>query len=424
MRIGVQGALPLRGTYRPGGNSNAAMALIAASLLTEKPVTLQHVPGTASVRVMLDVAALLGAKVVRSDEQPGTVQLTTPAFTTRTLTREMTAAKVGVVLFLTAILARRGHVNLELDYPTSRLYTHLTALRDLGCRVDVSAGEIEVRSEPWDFREIILVQTSVTATVMVAMLGASQPGETIIHNAASEPHVRDLLVMLQAMGAEIEGIGSNLLRIRGRENLRGTSQTVAPDHIEVASVAAIAALTGGRVDIEGVRAEDLRMIAKVYERLGVRLDIDGDHLHVPRHESFIISSREEEVDVSIETAPWPGFPSDLVAMATLIATQAQGNVLIHEKLFKDRLLFVDKLKGFGVQTVMCDPHRVVVVGPARLTADYLDTPDIRTGLGLLGAALCAEGETIIDGAELLDWNFDDVLPKLEALGARIKVLDR
>jgi UDP-N-acetylglucosamine 1-carboxyvinyltransferase len=421
MRIGVKGNVPLRGTYVPGGNSNAAMALIAGSLLTDQPVTVDRLPATASVNVMLDVAAMLGAQVTRTDSG---VELQTSQITTRTLNRTMTAAKVGIVMFLPALLVRRKHVHIAVGYPISRLYTHLTALRDLGCRVTTSAGQIELRFAPWEHREIMLVQTSVTATAMVAMLAAAQPGETVIHNAASEPHVRDLLEMLVSMGASITGIGSNLLRIRGVEALGGARCTVAPDHIEVASVAAVAALTGGRLDIEGIRAADLRMIGKVYDRLGLRLDIDDDHLHVSRHNCLMISSRDEEVDVSIETAPWPGFPSDLVAMATLIATQAQGNVLIHEKLFKDRLLFVDKLKGFGAQIVLCDPHRAVVVGPTPLQADYLDSPDVRTGLGLLGAALCAEGETVIDGAEMFEWNFGDVLARLQSVGAQIRVLNR
>ena len=424
MRIGITGQQPLRGTYRPGGNSNAALALIAASLLTDRTVTLQQVPETASVGVMLDVAALLGARVARSESAPGTVQVTTPAITVRALSRAMTGAKVGVVLFLAPLLARRQHIHLEIDYPISRLYTHLTALRDLGCRVTASASEIEAQFVPWANREIILTQTSVTATAMVAMLAAANPGQTTILNAASEPHVRELLLLLRAMGAQVEGLGSNLLRIQGREGLSGATQAIGPDHIEVASVAALAALTGGRIDVEGVRTADLRLIARVYARLGLRLDLDDDHLHVPHHDDFQISSRDEEVDVSVETAPWPGFPSDLVAIATLIATQAQGTILIHEKLFKDRLLFVDKLKNFGAQIVLADPHRVVVVGPTPLHADYLDSPDIRTGLGLLGAALCAEGETIIDGAEMLDWNFDGVLPKLATLGAQIRVLER
>jgi len=425
MRIGVTGNQPLRGTYTPAGNSNATMALIAASLLTDRPVVLRGVPETTSVDVMLDVAAMLGAQVEREPHAPDTVRLRTPAIITRSLSRAMTAAKVGVILFLPALLIRRQHVHLEVDYPVSRLHTHLTALRDLGCGVTINGSSLELHFTPWERREIVLMQASVTATALVAMLAAAQPGQTVIHNAASEPHVCDLLVMLGEMGATIEGIGSNMLRIHGcADGLAGAEPVIAPDHIEVASVAAFAALTGGRLTIEGVRAADLRMIAKVYARLGLHMDLDDGHLYVPRHEEFAISSRDEEVDVSIETAPWPGFPSDLVAVATLIATQAQGTILIHEKLFRDRMLFVDKLKGFGAQIVLCDPHRAVVVGRTRLRADYLDTPDVRTGLGLLGAALCAEGETIIDGAEMFEWNFGGVLRRLEAIGARIRVLSR
>ncbi|GAB4575466.1 MAG: UDP-N-acetylglucosamine 1-carboxyvinyltransferase [Anaerolineae bacterium] len=424
MRIGVTGNHPLRGEYVPGRNSNAAMAMIAASLLTDQPVTIDALPQTASVDLMLEVAAMLGAEVGRDEAQPETVRLTTLAITTRLLNREMTAAKVGVVMFLPALLSRRKHVHLEVDYPVSRLHTHLTALRDLGCRVSISGGTIELRYEPWEMREVLLMQASVTATALVAMLAAAQPGRTTIFNAASEPHVCDLLHMLKAMGAEVEGIGSNVLYIRGVEALQGATCTVAPDHIEIASVAAIAALTGGRLSIDGVRAGDLRMIAKVFDRLGVRLELDDGHLYVPRHETLQISSRDEEVDVSVETAPWPGFPSDLVGIATLIATQSAGTILIHEKLFKDRMIFVDKLKSFGAQIVLCDPHRAVVVGPSHLTADYLDSPDLRTGLGLLGAALVADGETVIDGAEMYAWNFGDVLQRLQAVGAQIRVLSR
>lgn len=423
MRIGITGNHALRGTYTPGGNSNATMALIAASLLTDQPVALTGVPQTASVDLMLDVAAMLGAFVQR-DEGGARVTLTTSSIVTRRLDRAMTSAKVGVVMFLPALLLRRQHIHLEIGYPASRLHTHLTALRDLGCRVTITGGTIELRFEPWEQREILLMQTSVTATAMTAMLAAAQPGQTTIHNAASEPHVCDLLRMLVAMGAQIEGIGSNVLHIRGAEALRGVEQKIASDHIEAASVAAIAALTGGRLNIDGIRSSDLWMVAKVYERLGLRIELDGEHLYVPRHDALQVSSRDEEVDVSIETAPWPGFPSDLVAVATLIATQASGTILLHEKLFKDRLMFVDKLKGFGAQIVFCDPHRVIVVGPTALRADYLDTPDVRTGLGLLGAALVAEGETIIDGAEMFEWNFGAVLTRLQAVGAEIRVLSR
>ena len=417
MRIRVEGRQPLRGTYRVSGNSNAAMALIAASLLTDSPVTLQNVPDTASVSTMLEVGASLGLRV-QHDEN--TLALDASQIGGRGLEREHTDALSGTLLFMAPLLARRRHARMTIDYAISRLHPHLTALRDLGMDVNISGGVIDLEATPWEQREIVLTQTSVTATSLVCMLAAMLGGQTTIINAASEPHVVDLLHLLTMMGASIDGIGSNLVTIHGRETLDGASYTVSPDHVEAASVAAIAALTGGRLTIEGTRRRDLRLIAKVYERLGLQMSLDEDAIVVPVHERFIISSREEDVDVSVESSPWPGFPSDLIAMATVIATQAKGTVLIHEKLFNNRMLFTDRLTAMGAQIVLCDPHRAIVVGPTPLQDEYLDNPDIRTGLAMLGAALCATGTTVIDNAEAFDRNFDHVIDKLIAVGARIE----
>ncbi len=417
MRIRVEGRQPLRGTYRVSGNSNAAMALIAASMLTDAPVTLTNMPETVSVGVMLEVGESLGMIVDRSS---GNMTLHSAQMAGRSLEREHTDALSGTLLFLAPLLARRQHARMTIDYAISRLHTHLTALRDLGVYVSVNGGLIELEATPWDQREIVLTQTSVTATSLVCMLAAALGKRTTIINAASEPHVVDLLDMLRAMGASITGIGSNLLTIEGSEKLNGAAIKVCPDHIEAASVAAIAALTGGRLTIEGVVSRDLRLIAKVYERLGVQMNFDEDNLIIPAHERLVTSSREEDVDVSVESSPWPGFPSDLVAMATVIATQSRGTVLIHEKLFNNRMLFVDKLKAMGAQIVLCDPHRAIVVGPTPLQSEYMDNPDARTGLALLGAALVAEGETVIDNAETFDRNFAHVLDKLIVVGAHIK----
>jgi UDP-N-acetylglucosamine 1-carboxyvinyltransferase len=417
MRIRVEGRQPLRGTYQVSGNSNAAMALIAASMLTGETVTLNNVPDTVSVGVMLEVGESLGLVIERSN---GTLALQAAQMAGRGLEREHTDALGGTLLFLAPILARRRHARMVIDYAISRIHTHLTALRDLGIHVSVEGGVIGLEAQPWEEREIVLTQTSVTATALVCMLAACLGRQTTILNAASEPHVVDLLHLLAAMGAHIDGIGSNLLIIRGQEQLTGASYTVSPDHIEAASVAAIAALTGGRLTLEGTRRRDMRLIAKTYERLGLSVSLDEDALLVPIHERFDTSSREEDVDVSIESSPWPGFPSDLIAMATVVATQARGTVLVHEKLFANRMLFVDKLKAMGAQIVLCDPHRAIVVGPTPLQAEYMDNPDVRTGLAMLAAALIASGETVIDNAEAFDRNFDHVLDKLVALGARIK----
>ncbi|MBN2302922.1 MAG: UDP-N-acetylglucosamine 1-carboxyvinyltransferase [Anaerolineae bacterium] len=419
MRIIVHGGHALHGTFRPSGNSNAALALIAASLLTGDPVTLSGVPDTLSTAMMIDAARALGAEVTREGD---VYHLKTDALHTRSLDQAFTEQQVGTVLFLAPILARRQHARMEIASPLSRLHTHLAALRDLGVSVNIRGGVLDFAANPWDHREITLLQTSVTATALVCMLAARLGQETVVHNAASEPHIQELQQMLVHMGASIDGIGSNRLYIRGTENLGGAAMRLSPDHVEIASIAAIGALTGGSLTIAGIQANHLHVIARVFARLGINLYLNGDTLLVPAHAALEVSQLEEEQDVPIETAPWPGFPSDLVAIATVAATQARGTTLIHEKLFNNRLLFVDKLTAMGAQIVLCDPHRALVVGPSRLRGEYLDTPDVRTGLALLGAALCSESRVIIDGAEMIDRTFENVVSKLVALGAQIEVV--
>jgi UDP-N-acetylglucosamine 1-carboxyvinyltransferase len=419
MRVVVHGGTPLQGTFYPSGNSNSALALTAAALLTDAPVTLSNVPDTLSTTVMFDAARGLGAAI---SQEGDTVRLQTPSLHTRTLEHALTAGQVSAVLLLAPILARRRHARLEVTYPISRLYTHLAALRDLGVNIRITGGVIDFQVDTWEQRDILLLQTSVTTTALVSMLAATLGRETVIHNAASEPHIQDLLNMLNMMGAQIEGIGSNVLRIRGAAQLKGAAMRLSPDHIEIASVAALGAMTQGSLTIEGINPDHLRLIGRVLARLGVNLYLNGDTLFLPTHDKLIASQREEELDVSIDTAPWPGFPSDLIAMATVVATQVHGTTLIHEKLFDNRLLFVDKLTGMGAQIVLCDPHRALVVGPSPLRGEYLDTPDVRTGLALLGAALCSESNVTIDNAQLIDRTFENVVSKLVNLGANIEVV--
>lgn len=418
MRIIVHGGHPLRGTIRPSGNSNAALALIAASMLTDQPVMLHNVPDTLSTSAMLAAAEALGAQAQRVGND---LTLTTPALLVRSLERDL-ADQVGTVLLLAPILARRRHARMEVPYPLSRLHTHLMALRDLGVTVRASGGVIELEAAPWQQRTITLLQTSVTATALAAMLAATLGQQTTIYNAASEPHVQDMLRFLQAMGAHIEGIGSNVLHIAGIAEPTGAAITTSPDHIEAASLAAIGAITHGTLTISGVIPEHLHGIVRIFARLGVRLFLNGDSLIQPAHDTLIASESEEELDVPIETAPWPGFPSDLIAMAAVVATQTRGTTLLHEKLFDNRLLFVDKLTAMGAQVVLCDPHRALIVGPSELRGDYLDTPDVRTGLALLGAALCSASSVVIDNAQLIGRTFENVLDKLVQLGAQIEVV--
>ncbi|MBN8634540.1 MAG: UDP-N-acetylglucosamine 1-carboxyvinyltransferase [Anaerolineae bacterium] len=419
MLIRVEGRQPLNGTYRPSGNANAALALIAAALLTDQPVTLHNVPKTASTHAAISAASAMGVSVTWTDE--ATLTIKADQLTRRVLTHEDTDVSLGTMLLVAPLLVRRQVARLELDFPLNRIRPHLEALRDLGLDVVNSSDAVEIKAATWEKRDIILTQASVTATAIIMLLAARLGKETVIYNAACEPHVQELAHMLTAMGARVDGIGSNLLRIYGVPELSGTECTVGADHIEAASIAAMAALTGGRVQIDGIRGRDMRAIAKIYWRLGIQLDIDESTIFVPRHETLNVSNREEDVDSSIETAPWPGFPSDLVAVATVIATQARGTSLIHEKLFANRLLFVDKLKAMGAQIVLCDPHRAIVVGPTPLRSVYMDTPDVRAGLGLLAAALAADGISNIDNANVIEHTFAGVIGKLQALNAKITV---
>ncbi|MDX2160797.1 MAG: UDP-N-acetylglucosamine 1-carboxyvinyltransferase [bacterium] len=419
MRIRVQGHSPLNGVYRPSGSANAAQALLAAALLTEHPVTLHNMPRNLSTASMIDAAAALGAALDWHGESALVVK-SVPSLR-RVLTQDETDATIGALLFVPPLLVQRQHVRLEIDFSLNRIRTHLEALRDLG--IDVVAGHqaVEFKAAAWDEKEILLTQASVTATSMVMMLAARLGKKTTIHNAACEPHVQELARMLTLMGAPVEGIGSNVICVRGAPELSGAEVSIRPDHIETASVAAIAAMCGGRVQFEHIHQHDLRMIAKIFWRLGIQTDLDAETLFIPRHESLTVSNREEDVDSSIETAPWPGFPSDLVSVATVIATQARGTSLIHEKMFSNRLLFVDKLKAMGAQIVLCDPHRAIVIGHTPLRGIYMDSPDVRAGIGMLAAALVAEGESVIDNAQVLEHTFAGVLDKLRGLNAHITI---
>ena len=418
MRIHVEGRQALNGNWRPSGNPNAALALLAASLLGEQPVVLHNMPRTASTLQQIELASWLGADI--KFDQGSTLRVKTRQLSRRTLDQEA-LDHAGAILMVAPLLLRCGHVRLEIETPRSRLLTHLDALRDLGQDLLFLHGAVEIRAVPWRKREILLGNASVTVTGIVLMLAATLGEETVIHNAASEPHVQELCRLLEAMGASVKGQGSNLLHVGGCSSPSGAESSIGPNHIEVASIAAIAALCGGRVTLNGSRERDLRMVARVFDQFGIHLELETDTVFVPRHEHLTVRDRAGDVDLRVDSAIWPGFPSDLIAIATVIASQARGTTLIHEKLFPNRLLFVDRLKAMGAQIVLCDPHRAIVVGPARLYGSYMATPDIRAGLGMLAAALVAEGPSTIDNAQAIEHHFGAVIDKLKALGAKISV---
>ncbi len=421
MQVRVTGGKPLNGTFTPSGNPNAAKALLAASLLTDEPCTLHRVPRNTSTQNLLSAAAQLGAELTWANEH--TVTVKTAAVKRRTLDEKIVGGAVGALLFLAPLIVRRQHVRVEVNFPLNRIRTHLDALRDLGLDVVVLNGAVEIRAAAWGQRDIILNTPSVTATAIVLMLAACLGGHTIIRNAACEPHITDLAHMLVHMGAQINGIGSNRLTIQRAQEPRGVECTVSYDHIEIASVAAIVALSGGRVQIapdNGTPMPDMRVMTRTFAHFGMTIDADANVVLVPRHERFTVATREEDIDASVETAPYPGFPSDLVTVAAVVATQANGTSLIHEKLFKDRLLFVDTLKDMGAHVILADPHRAIIVGATPLRGTYIPAPDPRFGLGMLGATLIAEGESVIDNAEGFDYTFDGILPRLRELGADIR----
>ncbi|GIK63163.1 MAG: UDP-N-acetylglucosamine 1-carboxyvinyltransferase [Chloroflexota bacterium] len=429
MRLTIEGQAPLHGDYHPSGNSNAAIATLAASLLTDAPVILRRVPNAQNVANVLEIARQLGASV--TEIEPGTLQIQTPHVKSRVLDLTTTRRAPASMLFLAPMIARRRHVRIEWAESLSRIRTHMTALRDLGQEIEIDGTAVNITAVEWESKSILLTEMSVTATALACMLAAALGKQTTIYNAASEPHLRTLQHQLVQMGAKIEGIGSNLLTIYGvGEGFTGTTIDLPSDHIEIASIAAIAAMTEGHITIHDVHPPDLQMILKGYERLGLNFYLEapkngnGKHiLHIPEQQNMRVARLADETDVSLDTAPWPGFPSDLVAMAAVLATQTRGTTLIHEKLYDNRLLFTDKLKGMGAQILLCDPHRAIVIGKSQLRAEYIDSPDVRTGLGLFAATLCAEGKSTIDNAELMNYVFENVVQKLTALGAQIQVAD-
>ena len=426
MRIAVHGKPSLSGDYYPSGNGNAAVATIAAALMSSEQVKLENVPHSHSVTKMLNVAEQLGTTI---QAENSTLQLETPHIQSRVLENEITEQLSAGILFLAPILARRRYARLEWLQPMSRLYPHLTALRDLGLLIETDGNAVNITAEPWDYAEVVLTWPSVTATNLVAMLAATLGKKTVIYNAACEPHVRTVQLQLVQMGANIEGIGSNLLTIHGLhgEDGKEANVTLPFDHVEIASIATIAAITGGQVAIHNIYPPDLNMILKVFERLGMQFYLQRSKkntlhtLHIPQQDTLIAQPFADNT-VSVDTAAWPGFPSDLVAITTVLASQVRGTSLIHERLYNNRLLFVDKLKAMGAKILLCDPHRAIVIGKSPLRGEYIDSPDVRVGMALLAAALCADGESVIDNADLIERHFANVTDKLNQLGANIQEL--
>ncbi|HSJ53854.1 MAG TPA: UDP-N-acetylglucosamine 1-carboxyvinyltransferase [Anaerolineae bacterium] len=419
-RFVIEGGVPLNGTVVPSGNKNAALPVLAATLLTDQPVTVHNLPNIGDVRIMLQILEDLGASVQRHDNHSVTIQV---ARARSSPDPRLFGEIRGSMTLLGPLLARTGRVELTLPggdrIGRRRIDTHLLALGALGAQVDHN-DRLALEGPVLHGADVWLDEASVTGTENAVMAACLARGETTIRNAASEPHVQELCQVLRSMGAEIEGIGSNVLYIQGKERLNGGECTIGPDFMEVGSFIGLAAVTGGEIVIKDAAPVHLGMIRMVFERLGVQCQVRGQDILVPAGQDLAVVDDLGGAVPKIDDAPWPGFPSDLMSIVLVVATQARGTVLVHEKMFDSRLYFVDRLIAMGARIILCDPHRAVVVGPAQLHGETLTSPDIRAGMALLIAALCARGESVVHNITQIDRGYEHIETKLRALGARIE----
>jgi UDP-N-acetylglucosamine 1-carboxyvinyltransferase len=423
-KLVIEGGAPLNGTVVPAGNKNAALPLLAASLLTDEEVVLANVPRIRDVEAMVELLAALGVRTDWRDQH--TISLRADGVGEGQVDARLAERIRASVLVGGPLLARFGSTLLPPPggdvIGRRRLDPHLDAFRALGADVELLARDISLKAPDGGLRagDFFMDEPSVMGTENALMAAALTPGTTVIRNAASEPHVQDLARMLIRMGAAIEGIGSNVYQVHGVERLGGCEHAVSPDHIEIASFMALAGVTGGELRIPGIVADDLRMIRLVFERLGLRSELDGDAVVVPGGQELVMARDMGGYQIKVEDGPWPAFPADLTSIALALATQSQGTVLIFEKMFENRLVFTDKLVFMGANIILCDPHRAVVTGPAQLRGQRVESPDIRAGMAMLIAALCADGRSEIGNVRQIDRGYERIDERLRGLGAQIE----
>jgi UDP-N-acetylglucosamine 1-carboxyvinyltransferase len=417
----IEGGTPLSGRVTAAGNKNGALPILAACLLTGEPVVLHNVPRIRDVETMVALIAQLGADV----EWTGNNELRVHAaeLPSHELDVELASRIRASFLLAGPLLARGGRATVPPPggdvIGRRRLDPHIHAFAELGAEIDIGA-RFELRTVGLRGAHIFLDEASVMATENTVMAASLTPGETVIGNAACEPHIQDLCRFLVSLGAEIEGLESNVLRIRGVDRLSGGEWRIAPEHIEVGSFVGLAAVTGGDVTIDDVEPKGLAPILPTFERLGIHVEVEGSSLRVPPNQELLVRDDLGGQIPKIEDGPWPAFPADLTSIAVIVATQAQGTVLIFEKMFESRLFFVDKLVSMGARIILCDPHRAVVTGPARLYGQQMSSPDIRAGMAMLLAALCAEGTSTIGNVGEIDRGYERIDERLRSLGARIE----
>jgi len=418
----IEGGVPLSGTMVPAGNKNGALPILASSLLTEDEVVVRNVPRIRDVDAMLEILGAIGVQV--SWRGPHELVLCAAAVHEVEIDRELAELIRASFLLAGPLLARFRRAVMPPPggdvIGRRRLDPHLDAFRAMGAIAD--CGREIILSAPTGLRptDVFMDEPSVMATENALMAAALIAGTTVIGNAACEPHVQDLARMLVKMGADIQGIGSNLITVNGAARLHGCVHEIAPDHIEIGSFMALAGVTGGELRIKDTVPGDLRMIRLVFERIGLRSELDGNDVLVPGGQKLVAQSDVGEYKSKVQDGPWPAFPADLTSIAVALATQAEGSILVHEWMFENRLIFTDKLIVMGADIVMCDPHRAIVTGPRMLRGARVESPDIRAGMAMLLAALCAEGRSEIGNIRQIDRGYERIDERLRDLGARIE----
>jgi UDP-N-acetylglucosamine 1-carboxyvinyltransferase len=420
----IEGGRPLSGTVRAAGNKNGALPILAACLLTDEEVRLSNMPRIRDVEAMLEILADLGSNV----EWTGRNELRVHAGSLRKTEVDAALATRIRASFLLAgpLLAR--HKRATLPPPGGdvigrrRLDPHIHALEQLGAEIEIN-GTYEFRAPRLVGTQLFLDEASVMGTENTIMAAVLAEGETVVGNAACEPHVQDLCRFLVSLGARIHGIESNLLRIEGVESLRGGEWRLGPEHIEVASFIGLAAVTGGDLTIEACEPRDLISILPNFAKLGLRVELGEDWVRVPSGQELVVQDDLGGQIPKIESGVWPAFPADATSIALTIATQAHGTILLFEKMFESRLFFVDKLVGMGARIILCDPHRAVVTGPAKLYGERLTSPDIRAGMAMVIAALCAEGTSTIGNIAEIDRGYERIDERLRSIGASIERIE-
>jgi UDP-N-acetylglucosamine 1-carboxyvinyltransferase len=419
----VQGGHPLKGTLTPSGNKNEALPALSACLMTHEKVTLNTMPDIGDVVVMGDILQTMGVKIEK--DSPHTWHVTSAQVESEDLDAGEFMRLRAAVTLAAPLLYRCGKMKLPTPggdkIGLRPLDTHLRALQLMGVDVyEDDNGYILLCRKGLQAADILLDEASVTGTENIIMAAVCARGTSTIYNAACEPHVQGLCRLLNSMGAKISGIGSNLLTIEGVSDLHGTTHSIETDYIEIGSFIGLAAATHSDITITHVEKYAVRRILNAYETLGVKVEMDENTVHVSNRQSMRVKNNYRGAVPTIESAIWPGVPADIISLLLVTATQCEGAVLFHEKLFESRLFFTDRLVGMGARIVLCDPHRAVVTGKSALRADHLVSPDIRAGVAMLIAALCAEGTSIIDNIYVIDRGYEKIDERLNALGAKIE----